>query len=54
MQPKESKSNKHLQISVLKSGLRLIGCVPLAGGQLGTAAVVFFMAELLGILEEIL
>ena len=54
MQPKESKSSNHLQISLLKSFLRLLACVPLAGGHLEGAAALFFSAELLGILEEII
>jgi len=53
MQPKESKSNKHFWISMIKSGLRLFGCWYLSMGDLVATAVVFAIAEILGIIEEL-
>ena len=52
MQPKESKSNKHFWISMIKSGLRLFGCWYLMLGDLVATAVVFAVAEILGVVEE--
>jgi len=52
MQPKESKSNKHFWISMIKSGLRLFGCWYLMLGDLVATAVVFAIAEVLGVAEE--
>ena len=52
MQPKESKSNKHFWISMIKSGLRLFGCWYLSMGDLVATAIVFAIAEVLGIVEE--
>ena len=55
---KESKSNKHFQVSVVKSILRMLGCgaafvvndISLAVTAL---AVLFLVAEVLGIVEEL-
>ena len=52
MQPKESKSKKHFYTSIIKSSLRLFGCWYLALGDLGGTAVIFAMAEILGVVEE--
>jgi hypothetical protein len=53
MQPKESKTNKHFRISILKSGIRMIGCGALMFGNLFAAACFFFAAECFGIIEEL-
>ena len=47
MQPKESKTNWHFRISLLKSGLRI-----LAGLALILSDILFIGAELFGIIEE--
>jgi hypothetical protein len=53
IQPKESNSKSHFYISVTKSGFRLGACYGLFVGDLFTAAVLFAVAEVLGIAEEI-
>ena len=52
MQPKESKSNKHFKLSMIKSGLRMFGCGYLMYGDVVGTAVVFAIAEILGVIEE--
>jgi hypothetical protein len=52
MQPKESKSNKHFWLSMVKSGLRLFGCGYLMYGDFVGTAVIFAIAEILGVVEE--
>ena len=53
MQTKESKTNWHFRISIIKSILR-IGCgIAIWEYSLGTAAILLIGAEILGILEEI-
>jgi len=53
MQQKESKTNWHFRISILKSLLRLGACIALWEGAYGTAALGFAGAEVLGIVEEL-
>jgi hypothetical protein len=53
MEPKESKSSKHFKISMWKSGLRLVGCFLLFFGDVVGTAISFFIAEVLGIAEEL-
>ena len=53
IQPKESNSNSHFYISVVKSGFRLGACYCLFFGNLIGSAVLFAVAEVLGIAEEI-
>jgi len=48
MEPKESKSNSHFNISLAKSGLRIVACYFLFFTNLETAAILFFVAEILG------
>ena len=44
---------KHFYLSMIKSGLRIGGCVALLGWQdIGWFALAFLAAELLGIAEE--
>lgn len=53
MQPKESNSKSHFYISLFKSILRLGACYFLFNEQFGNSAIVFGLAELLGIIEEL-
>jgi len=53
MQPKESNSSKHFRISVLKSGIRMFGCVALMYGSLFVGGCLFFIAECFGVIEEL-
>jgi len=52
MQPKESNSNWHFQISLAKSCLRIVAGITLIRGELLFAGVLFILAEVLGIAEE--
>lgn len=54
MQPKESKSNSHFRISIVKSIIRIVACYFLSIFNLPIAAALFGLAEVLGILEEII
>ena len=53
MQPKESKSNKHFRISMVKSGFRIGAGMTLVTGNLIGAGVLLIVAEVLGIAEEL-
>jgi hypothetical protein len=53
MEQKESKSSRHFYISLAKSTLRLLGCILLMQGNLLRAGTLFFIAECLGIAEEL-
>jgi hypothetical protein len=53
MQPKESKSSKHFTYSMIKSFLRIIGCVCLFYNDVAATAVLLAVAEGLGIVEEL-
>jgi hypothetical protein len=53
MQPKESKTNWHFRISVFKSCLRITAGVTLIRGELLISGVLFILAEVLGIIEEL-
>jgi hypothetical protein len=53
VQPKESNSKTHFYISIVKSGFRLGACYCLFFGNLVPSAVLFALAEVLGIAEEI-
>jgi len=53
MQPKESHSNTHFWISLVKSGIRIAACYCLFEARLQEAAGLFCIAEALGIAEEI-
>ena len=52
MQPKESNTSKHFRISILKSGIRMIGCGALMFGNIFAAGCLLFAAECFGIAEE--
>jgi hypothetical protein len=53
MQQKESKTNWHFRISVFKSCLRIMAGVTLIRGELLISGVLFILAEVLGIIEEL-
>jgi hypothetical protein len=53
MQEKESKSNSHFWISLVKSGFRFGACFTLFKGHFEVAAILFGLAEVLGVAEEI-
>ena len=53
IQPKESNSKSHFYISVVKSGFRLGACYCLFTSNFMGSAVLFGIAEVLGIAEEI-
>ena len=53
IQPKESKTNSHFYISVVKSVLRFGACYFLFNEQFGNSAITFALAEVLGIVEEL-
>jgi|TARA_R110002124_G_scaffold121690_2_gene280047 hypothetical protein len=59
MEPKESNSKKHFYISVVKSVIRILGCVPALLPSISPEtgiiclASLFMAAECLGIAEEI-
>ena len=53
MQEKESKTNWHFYISLVKSGIRIVAGGALYMGRLEIAGVSLILAEILGILEEL-
>lgn len=53
MELKESKSSKHFRISIVKSILRMVAAISLISGWLPVAGILFIVAEILGILEEL-
>ena len=53
MQQKESKTNSHFWISIIKSGVRFGACYFLFNGDFESSALLFTFAEALGIAEEI-
>ena len=53
MQEKESKTNTHFWISLIKSGIRFGACYSLFQGRFEVSAILFGLAEVLGVAEEI-
>jgi hypothetical protein len=53
MQVKESKTNWHFRISIVKSAIRIVAGAMLAVGNLYIAGLSLVVAELLGIVEEL-
>ena len=53
MQPKESNSSRHFRISVLKSGIRMVGYACLVAQSFMAAGLLLGIAEILGIVEEL-
>lgn len=52
IQPKDT-SKWHFRISIVKSGIRIAGCIRLIQGDLLGAGVLLIVAELLGVAEEL-
>ena len=53
MQVKESKTNSHFWISMIKSGVRIAAGVMLCLGDIWKAGALLIIAEVLGIVEEL-
>jgi hypothetical protein len=53
MQEKESKTNVHFRISIVKSGIRIGACYCLFTLNFTGAAALLCIAEILGIAEEV-
>ena len=53
MQQKESKTNWHFRISIIKSGLRIGAGMTLIKGDIVISGILFILAEVLGIVEEL-
>ena len=53
MQVKESKTNWHFRISIIKSGLRIGAGMTLIKGDIVISGILFILAEVLGIVEEL-
>jgi hypothetical protein len=53
MELKESKTNWHFEISLFKSGIRMLGCVFLMFGNVFVGGCLFFIAECFGVIEEL-
>jgi hypothetical protein len=53
MQSKESKTNWHFRISLLKSGLRILAGLALILSDITLSGILFIGAELFGIIEEL-
>jgi hypothetical protein len=52
IQPKDT-SKGHFYVSIVKSGFRIGAGIALVRGQLITAGALFILAEILGIVEEL-
>ena len=52
-QKKESKTNWHFSLSIIKSVVRVMAGITLLNDQLMFAGALLILAELFGILEEI-
>jgi hypothetical protein len=53
MQEKESKTNWHFRVSVLKSVFRIMAGLSLCFGSLVVTGLLLIVAEVLGIIEEL-
>jgi hypothetical protein len=53
MQVKESKTNTHFWVSMVKSGVRIGAGIGLCLGDIWKAGVLLIIAEILGIVEEL-
>jgi hypothetical protein len=53
MQQKESKTNWHFRISLIKSGLRILAGLALILSDITVSGILFIGAELFGVLEEL-
>ena len=53
IEQKESKSNKHFYLSLLKSFIRIGACMLLIGNETILCGFGLILAEIIGILEEL-
>jgi len=53
MQKKESKTNWHFGISIVKSGIRIMAGITLINDQVLLAGVLLILAEVFGVIEEL-
>ena len=53
MQQKESKTNSHFYVSLVKSGVRIAAGIMLCLGGIWKAGALLIIAEVLGIVEEL-
>ena len=53
MQQKESKTNWHFRLSLIKSFLRITAALLLTQSNFAWAGITFLIAELFGIIEEV-
>ena len=53
MQEKESKTNWHFRYSLVKSCLRFTAAIAMIKNDFTSAGVLFILAEVLGIVEEL-
>ena len=53
MQQKESKTNWHFVISLLKSCLRIVAGIAMIKGEIASAGGILILAEILGVVEEL-
>ena len=53
MQPKESKSNRHFNLSITKSTIRGLAAICLMTEQFWYAGGLLLIAELFGVVEEL-
>ena len=53
MQEKESKTNWHYGISIVKSGIRIMAGITLINDQVLIAGILIILAEVFGIIEEL-
>jgi len=53
MQEKESKTNWHFGISIVKSGIRIMAGITLINDQVLLAGVLLILAEVFGVIEEL-
>ena len=53
MEPRESKSTRHFNLSMVKSVIRIIAFSMLALTHMWSAGILLIIAELLGIAEEL-
>jgi hypothetical protein len=53
MEPRESKSSRHFNISMAKSIVRVAAFTMLSLNHIGSAGIILIVAELFGIAEEL-
>jgi len=53
MQNKESKTNWHFIISIVKSGIRIMAGISLINNQVLIAGILLISAEIFGVIEEL-